>query len=488
MKTQDYPTVFERSRPGRRAALPPQAAEAKDVDLKALLGEENLRREPLRLPEVSELDLVRHYTGLANRQFSVDRNFYPLGSCTMKYNPKVHEVIAAQFVGLNPNQDPSTVQGALELMFRLQHDLAVITGMDAVTLQPAAGAHGEFTGILIIRQHFEALGQLAQRRVVLVPDSAHGTNPASAAMAGFEVREIPSAANGEVDFDALEGALGPDVAALMLTNPNTLGLFETGIERIARAAHSHGVQLYYDGANLNAIVGRARPGDMGFDVIHMNLHKTFTVPHGGGGPGTGPVAVKTHLAPYLPVPVVTQASDGQFRLDVNRPLSIGQTRSFYGNFLNLVRAYAYIRSLGVEGLRDVSGMAVLNANYLRVKVREAGFPEAHARVCMHEFVAQPPKGLKTLEVAKALLDYGMHPMTVYFPLVVPEAMMIEPTETESLETLDAFVEALADIKASWQVDPNALHDVPRTTPVGRLDEVKAAKRPVLRATLQDPSQ
>ncbi|HEX2863030.1 MAG TPA: aminomethyl-transferring glycine dehydrogenase subunit GcvPB [Deinococcales bacterium] len=481
---KDFPTIFERSRPGRRAAVPPQAALADGTDLAALLGEENLRRAPLRLPEVSELDLVRHYTGLAGRQFSVDANFYPLGSCTMKYNPKVHEVVAAEFTGLNPNQDPSTAQGALQLMHTLQHDLAVITGMDAVTLQPAAGAHGEFTGILIIRKHFETLGQLAQRRVVLVPDSAHGTNPASAAMAGFEVREIPSAANGEVDFDAFEAALGPDIAAVMLTNPNTLGLFETRIERIARAAHAHGVQLYYDGANLNAIVGRARPGDMGFDVIHMNLHKTFTVPHGGGGPGTGPVAVKAHLAPYLPVPVVTQGSDGTYHLDSDRPQSIGHTRSFYGNFSNLVRAYAYIRSLGPEGLRDVSGMAVLNANYLRVKVREAGFAEAHERTCMHEFVAQPPKGLRTLDVAKALLDHGVHPMTVYFPLVVPEAMMVEPTETESLETLDAFARALAEVKAAWEENPEALHAAPVTTPVGRLDEVTAAKRPILRARLE----
>jgi glycine dehydrogenase subunit 2 len=474
----DYPLIFERSKTGRRGVVPPQAELSRDVDLEALLGAENLRQKELPLPEVSELELVRHYTGLAHRQMSVDGNFYPLGSCTMKYNPKVNEVAAGLFTQLHPYQDPSTAQGALELLHTLASDLAQITGMDAVTLQPSAGAHGEFTGILMIRKYFEARGELEKRRVVIVPDAAHGTNPATAAMAGFDVVEIPGNARGEVDFDALEAALGHHVAAIMLTNPNTLGIFETRILEIAAAAHKHGVQLYYDGANTNAIVGRARPGDMGFDVIHLNLHKTFTVPHGGGGPGTGPVGVKAHLEPFLPTPVIGKADDA-YHLEFDRPQSIGRVRSFYGNFGNLVRAYTYIRSLGAEGLHDVSSMAVLNANYLRVKFQEIGFETAYSRVNMHEFVAVPPKGMKTLDVAKAMLDYGIHPMTVYFPLVVPEAMMVEPTETESLETMDAFVDVMRQIITRGKTEPEWLQHAPYTTAVRRLDEVTAAKKPLL---------
>jgi glycine dehydrogenase subunit 2 len=475
----DFPLIFERGKSGRRGVIPPQADLAKDANLEALLGAENLRQQALPLPEVSELELVRHYTGLAHRQMSVDGNFYPLGSCTMKYNPKVNEVAAGHFTQLHPYQDPSTAQGALELLHTLASDLAQITGMDAVTLQPAAGAHGEFTGILMIRKYFEEKGELEQRRVVIVPDAAHGTNPATAAMAGFDVVEIPGNDRGEVDFDALQSALGDHVAAIMLTNPNTLGIFETRILEIAKAAHAHGVQLYYDGANTNAIVGRARPGDMGFDVIHLNLHKTFTVPHGGGGPGTGPVGVKAHLEPFLPTPVIGKLEDGTFGLDFDRAQSIGRVRSFYGNFGNLVRAYTYIRSLGAEGLHDVSSMAVLNANYLRVRFQQIGFETAYSRVNMHEFVAVPPKGMKTLDVAKAMLDYGIHPMTVYFPLVVPESMMVEPTETESLETMDAFVDVMQDILERGKADPSWLHDAPYNTPVRRLDEVTAAKKPML---------
>jgi glycine dehydrogenase subunit 2 len=475
----DFPLIFERSKPGRRGVIPPQAILAQNVDLEALLGAENLRSSPPKLPEVSELDLVRHYTGLAQRQMSVDGNFYPLGSCTMKYNPKVNETAAAWFTDLHPYQAASTAQGGLELLYNLAHDLAQITGMDAVTLQPAAGAHGEFTGILMIRKFFEAKGELETRRVVIVPDGAHGTNPATAAMAGFEVQEIPSNDRGEVDLDALKAALGPHVAAIMLTNPNTLGLFETRILEIAKTAHEHGVQLYYDGANTNAIVGRARPGDMGFDVIHLNLHKTFTVPHGGGGPGTGPVGVKKHLEPFLPAPIIGRLQDGSFGLDLNRPQTIGRVRSHFGNFGNLVRAYTYIRSLGPEGLRDVSSMAVLNANYMRVKFKEIGLETAFDRVNMHEFVAVPPKGMKTLDLAKALLDYGVHPMTVYFPLIVSESMMVEPTETESLETCDAYVEILRQILERAKADPSYLEHAPYTTPVRRLDEVTAAKKPVL---------
>ncbi|MDQ3459309.1 MAG: aminomethyl-transferring glycine dehydrogenase subunit GcvPB [Deinococcota bacterium] len=473
---RDFPLIFERARPGRRAAQPPKAEE---TDLAALLGEENLRARPPRLPEVSELDLVRHYTQLAHRQFSIDGNVYPLGSCTMKYNPKVNEEAAKLFAELHPYQDPATVQGALELLYNLQGDLCAITGMDAVSLQPAAGAHGELTGILIIRAYHESRGEGQQRRVVICPDNAHGTNPATASMVGYDVLEVPTGKDGEVDLAAYRAALGPHIAAVMLTNPNTLGIFETNILTISRLAHEVGAQLYYDGANANAILGRARPGDMGFDVVHLNLHKTFTTPHGGGGPGTGPVGVKAHLKGFLPVPLIKRSGEG-FDYDYDLPATIGRMRSYYGNFGNLVRAYTYIRALGREGLKQVSSMAVLNANYLRVKMREAGFRVAFDRVNMHEFVAQPPAGLKTLDIAKALLDYGVHPMTVYFPLVVKEAMMVEPTETESLETLDDYAEILAEILERARGDEGWLAGAPYHTPVRRLDEVRAARKPVLR--------
>ncbi len=475
---KDFPLIFERSQPGRRAATPPKPA---GESLETLLGAEHLRAAPPKLPEVSELELVRHYTQLAHRQFSIDGNFYPLGSCTMKYNPKVNEETAKLFADVHPNADPDAVQGALELLYNLQYDLAEITGMDAITLQPAAGAHGELAGILMIRAYHEYNGEGQQRRIVIVPDAAHGTNPATATMVGYDVKEVPTAPNGEVDLGALKAVLGPDVAAIMLTNPNTLGLFETNILEIAHLAHEVGAQLYYDGANANAIVGRARPGDMGFDVVHLNLHKTFTTPHGGGGPGTGPIGVKTHLRGFLPSPIIKKEGE-RFSFDYDQPHSIGRMRSFHGNFGNLVRAYTYIRALGRDGLAQISERAVLNANYLRVKLNEVGFKTAFDRINMHEFVAQPPKGMKTLDVAKALLDYGMHPMTMYFPLVVKEAMMVEPTETESLETMDAFVAVMAEVLKRAEADPNFLKDAPYTTPVRRLDEVKAARKPVLRYT------
>jgi glycine dehydrogenase subunit 2 len=477
----DFPLIFERSRPGRRGVRPPRVD---GPPLAELLGEEALRATPPRLPEVSELDLVRHYTQMAHRQVSIDATVYPLGSCTMKYNPKVHEDAAARFLDVHPEQDPEGAQGILELLWTLQRDLAVVTGMDHVSLQPAAGAHGELTGILMIRAFHEANGEGDQRRTVIVPDAAHGTNPATAGMVGYRVVEVPTAADGEVDLDALRAALGPDTAAVMLTNPSTVGIFETRIVEIAEAAHAVGAQLYYDGANLNAIVGKARPGDMGFDVVHLNLHKTFTTPHGGGGPGTGPVGVKAHLEPFLPRPTIGRDGD-RFGLDDDRPRSIGRVRSWYGNVGNLVRAYAYLRSLGPDGLADVAEKAVLNANYLRVRMREAGYASAFERPCMHEFVARPPEGIRTLDVAKALLDEGMHPMTVYFPLVVKEAMMVEPTETESLETLDAYADALGRILARAGEDPGYLAQAPRTTPVRRLDEVAAARTPVLRWTPPD---
>ncbi len=426
---------------------------------------------------------MRHYTQLAHRQFSIDGNVYPLGSCTMKYNPKVNEETAKLFTELHPYADPDSVQGALELLYNLQNDLSSITGMDAVSLQPAAGAHGELTGILIIRAYHEANGEGEQRRVVIVPDGAHGTNPATAKMVGYDVVEVPTGEDGEVDLDAFKETLGPDTAAVMLTNPNTLGLFETNILEISRAAHEAGAQLYYDGANTNAIVGRARPGDMGFDVVHLNLHKTFTTPHGGGGPGTGPVGVKAHLRDFLPAPLIKKEGE-RFDFEYDLPQSIGRMRSFYGNFGNLVRAYTYIRALGKEGLKQVSGMAVLNANYLRVKMQEAGFKTAFERINMHEFVSQPPGDLKTMDIAKALLDYGVHPMTVYFPLVVKEAMMVEPTETESLETLDAYAAILAEVLERAEEDPDFLEHAPYHTPVRRLDEVTAARKPVLRHTFE----
>ncbi|AEB11538.1 aminomethyl-transferring glycine dehydrogenase subunit GcvPB [Marinithermus hydrothermalis] len=471
-----FPLIFERSKPGRRGVRPVRAPE---VDLAALLGEENLRETPPRLPEVDELSLVRHYTGLSRRQIGVDTSFYPLGSCTMKYNPKVNEAAAALFSDLHPYQDPDSAQGALELMYELQRYLAEITGMDAVTLQPAAGAHGELTGILIIRAYHAARGEHDQRRVVLVPDSAHGSNPATASMAGYEVREIPSGPDGEVDLEALKRELGSHVAAIMLTNPNTLGLFERQILEIARAAHAAGALLYYDGANLNAIMGWARPGDMGFDVVHLNLHKTFSVPHGGGGPGSGPVGVKQHLEPFLPVPTVRKEGD-RFVLDYDRPQSIGQVRSFYGNMGALVRAYTYIRLLGAEGLKRSAALAVLNANYLKERLKDEGYRIPYDRTCMHEFVAQPPEGLRTLDIAKALLDEGYHPPTVYFPLIVKEALMVEPTETESKETLEAYAEVLGRIARRGLEDPEWIQGAPYRTPVRRLDEVSANRKPKLR--------
>jgi glycine dehydrogenase subunit 2 len=475
-RSDSFPLIFERSSPGRRAARPPVTEGA---DMAALLGSEHLRHEPPRLPEVAELDLVRHYTQLAHRQFSIDGNVYPLGSCTMKYNPKLHEDVAERFLHHHPYQDEASAQGVLQVLFELQRDLEAITGMHQVSLQPAAGAHGELAGILMIRAYHMANGEGESRRTVICPDGAHGTNPATASMAGYDVVEVPTGASGEVDVAAFTAALGPHVAAVMLTNPNTLGLFETQIVEIARLAHEVGAQLYYDGANLNAIVGRARPGDMGFDVVHLNLHKTFTTPHGGGGPGTGPVGVKAHLAPYLPAPRVVHTADG-YRLEEARARSIGRLRSFYGNVGNLVRAWAYIRRLGLEGLRRVSSMAVLNANYLRVRMKEAGYRVAFDRVNMHEFVAQPPAGVRTLDVAKALLDYGVHPMTVYFPLIVRESMMVEPTETESLETLDAYAAVLGEVLERAAADPAYLAGAPRTTPVRRLDETTAARKPILR--------
>ncbi len=471
--------IFEKSTSCARCTEMP-ALDVPEVDLDELLAL-RARREPPALPEVTEVDIARHYEHLAGVNFGVDSGFYPLGSCTMKYNPKVDEVACRMpgFAGVHPYQAESTVQGVLELMYGLQESLAEVAGLPAVTLQPAAGAHGEFTGLMCIRAYHTANGDA--RRRVIIPDSAHGTNPATVAMCGYEVTTIPSDECGGIDLDALHAALGPDVAALMLTNPNTLGLFDDNILEITRMVHGAGALAYCDGANLNAILGKARPGDMGFDALHINLHKTFATPHGGGGPGAGPVAVSDALAPFLPGPVVTPAEDAFTLVMPSR--SIGRVRSFHGNVGVLVRAYAYIRALGAAGLVDVSEQAVISANYLKERLKGA-YDLPYDRPCMHEFVLSGRRqkrenGVRTLDIAKRLLDYGVHPPTIYFPLIVEEAIMIEPTETESLETLDAFAAAMLAIAEEAASDPAALHDAPTTTPVRRLDEARAVKQPEL---------
>jgi glycine dehydrogenase subunit 2 len=491
----DTLTIFERGAPGRRAFHCP-ALDVPAVDPGELLPAHLLRGEGPRLPEVSEPELVRHYVRLSKRNFDLDSGFYPLGSCTMKHNPRLHERVAALpgHARLHPLQDPARAQGALELMWRLQGALAEIAGLPHVCLQPSAGSHGELAGVLLARAFHEARGEV--RTKVLAPDTAHGTNPATVTMAGLEVVPLATNAAGGVDLDDLRARVGPDVACLMLTNPNTLGLFDPHIEEIARLVHDAGAVLYYDGANLNAVMGLSRPGDMGFDIVHFNLHKSFTQPHGGGGPGSGPIAVSERIAPFLPLPVVVRREDGTFDLDFGSghvgSKSIGRLRGFQGNYGCFVRAYAYICSLGAEGLRDASETAVLNANYLLARLRQLGvaelLPLAYGELCMHEFVLSggPMKRelqIRTLDLAKRLLDFGFHPPTVYFPLLVEEALMVEPTETETRETLDAFAEALAEILREAAEDPEIARTAPHTTPVRRLDEVGAAKRPVIRQAL-----
>jgi glycine dehydrogenase subunit 2 len=474
--------IFERSRPGRRAIDLP-AADVPVEELSSLIPAAFLRQEPAGLPEVSQLDLVRHFTELSNRTFGVDSGFYPLGSCTMKYNPKINEDVAAipGLAVLHPLEDVEDTQGALKLMFNLQTMLAEIAGMDAVTLQPVAGAHGELTGLKLIRAYHRHHGE--NRTKVLVPDSAHGTNPATVTVCGMEAVEIKSHPDGAIDLDALRAAVGTDTAALMLTNPSTLGLFEKNICAVTEIVHAAGGLVYYDGANANAIMGVTRPGDMGFDVVHFNLHKTFSTPHGGGGPGAGPVGVKKILEPFLPIPVVIQDEQELYGFDEQRPLSIGRMHAFYGNFGVLVRAYAYIRTMGAAGLRQVSEDAVLNANYCLTRLRDV-YHAPFDRFCMHECVLtsknQNPQGIRTLDIAKRLLDYGVHPPTIYFPLIVQEALMIEPTETESLETLDAFIAIMRKIAEEAEKTPDVIKQAPSTTVVGRLDEATAARRPNLR--------
>jgi len=475
-------TIFEKSRPGRRAGTVP-AAGVPERPLDELLPPALRRAAPARLPEVAEVDIVRHYTELSMLNYGVDTGAYPLGSCTMKYNPKINERVAALegFRGLHPYQPDELAQGALELLWTLDRWLAEISGLQRATLQPAAGAHGELTGLLVIRACHAAQGRDPKR--VLIPDTAHGTNPASVVMAGYEPVTVHSDARGGVDLEELRGLLDADVAALMLTNPNTLGVFDENIVEIARLVHEAGGLLYYDGANSNAVLGVSRPGDMGFDVVHFNTHKTFSTPHGGGGPGAGPIVVRDILVPFLPVPLVERRDDGAFFLDFDRPQSIGRVRTFVGNVGVLVRAYTYIRALGPDGLRRVSDMAVLNANYVLEGVRDL-FAVPYERRCMHEFVASatPLKehGVRALDVAKRLLDYGLHPPTTYFPLIVDEALMIEPTETESKESLDHLVAAFRAIVNEAKTDPDLLRAAPTRMPVRRLDEAEAARRPVLR--------
>lgn len=480
MKT-DKALIHELSKPGRTAYSLP-ACDVPVVELSRLIPSGMLRTEPAELPEVYEVDVIRHYTELSRRNFGVDNGFYPLGSCTMKYNPKLNEEVAqyAGFANIHPYQPEESIQGALELMYELQRDLAALTGMDEVTLQPAAGAHGEWTGLMMIRAYHEQRGEV--RTKVIVPDSSHGTNPASATAAGFETVTIRSNERGLVDLEELRAAAGSDTAALMLTNPSTLGLFEAQIVEIARIVHDAGGLLYYDGANSNAIMGIARPGDMGFDVVHLNLHKTMSTPHGGGGPGAGPVGVKQELAAFLPAPTVVKRTDGTYGLGGGGEDSIGRVKAFYGNFGILVRAYAYIRSYGPEGLRRVSECAVLNANYMMRRLApyyEIPFPG----ICKHEFVlsGKPLKkfGIRTLDIAKRLLDFGYHPPTVYFPLTVEECMMIEPTETESKDTLDAFIDTMIRIAREAEEHPERLLNAPHHTVVKRLDETQAARNPVL---------
>jgi glycine dehydrogenase subunit 2 len=481
------PLSFELSRP---AVDPPRLpdAEVGGASPADVLPKEALRSKPPGLPRLSEPEIMRHYSRMASLNYSISENFYPLGSCTMKYNPVVNEAAAALpgFAGLHPYQDEETVQGALELMWRLEQALCAIVGVERVTLQPAAGAHGEWTALRMIRAYQHSKGE--ERTEVLVPDSAHGTNPASAALSGFQVVEVSSGGDGRISLADLESKLSPRTAALMLTNPNTLGLFEREILDIAELVHSTGAMLYYDGANLNAFMGICRPGDMGFDAVHMNLHKTFTTPHGGGGPGAGPVGVKSELVPFLPAPTVERA-DGHLTLDYRRPQSIGRVRSFYGNFGMLVRAYTYILAMGGDGLSQASQDAVLSANYLRTLVA-ADLEMPHDGPCMHEFVASAHNlsedGVRALDIAKALLDREFYAPTVYFPLVVPEAIMVEPTETESKGTLDAFARAIKEIVAQARTDPQSLHDEPKNLPVGRLDEVAAARR--INAYLQGLSE
>jgi len=476
-------TIFEKSSPGRRGGTLKSDAYS-DATATTSLPSSYRRSAPANLPEVSELELIRHLTNLSRKNFGIDVGFYPLGSCTMKYNPRLNEKASAMpgFAQIHPHQAPVEVQGALELMWHLQNYLCEIFGMDHFTLQPAAGAQGEYTGLLIMKKYLEDTGQLATRRVIVIPDQAHGTNPASAAMAGFDIVTIPSTTAGKVDVAALRAHCNEHLAGIMLTNPNTLGLFETDILEIQQAVHEAGGLLYYDGANGNAILGITRPGDMGFDIVHSNLHKTFSTPHGGGGPGSGPVGVKARLAKYLPAPTIIKVED-HYELHTS-PDTIGRVKSHFGNFGMHVRAYAYIRYHGPDGLKRVSEMAVLNANYLMRQLQDR-YELPYDETCMHEFVLSADRqkdatGVRALDIGKALMDRGIHAPTVYFPLIVHEAMMIEPTETEPKESLDYFIACMREIADLADTDPDAVKAAPVTLPITRPDETTAARNPNLR--------
>lgn len=476
--------IFEEGNEGRKLSLLPKC----DVP-KTEVPESLKRKSKLHLPQVSENEISRHYTKLAGRAHGVNNGFYPLGSCTMKYNPKVNEIAASLngFTRVHPLQSESTVQGSMEVIKLVENTLSEITGMNAFTLQPAAGAHGEFTGLLLIKAYHTDRKD-DKRTKIIVPDSAHGTNPASAAMCGYEVVSIPSQEDGCVDLDALRAAVGDDTAGLMLTNPNTVGLFDKNIREITKIVHDAGGLCYYDGANLNAIMGQARPGDMGFDAVHINLHKTFSTPHGGGGPGSGPVGCKEFLAQFLPGHYVSGDEKNGYKY-VCQPKTIGAVKQFHGNFLVIVRALTYMLMLGKEGIPEASANAVLNANYMRVKLSDV-YTMAYNTTCMHEFVMSLEKldnetGISAMDVAKGLLDYGIHPPTMYFPMIVEEALMVEPTETEPREVLDEAIEVFHKIYKQAQSDPAALHAAPHDTVIGRPDEVKAARNPVVRYVWDD---
>ncbi len=479
--------IFEKGAPGRRAATMPKM-DVPTESLEDMIPGNLLRETPALLPEVSEIEVVRHYTHLSQRNFSVDTGFYPLGSCTMKYNPKLNEDMAALpgFAHIHPLQPESTVQGAIQLMYELEQYLAEISGMTRVTLQPSAGAHGELTGLMLIKAYHQSQGE-AHRNLVLIPDNAHGTNPASATLADYRAVEVKSdMQTGGIDMEHLKALLesnGPNIAAIMMTNPNTLGLFDANIAEIARRVHEIGGQLYYDGANANAVLGITRPGDMGFDVVHFNLHKTCSTPHGGGGPGAGPIGVSSHLVPFLPSPMPAKNDDGYYWEDTG-PQSIGKVRANKGNFGVLVRAYTYIRSNGPDGLKHVSESAILNANYLKHEL-SSDYDVAYPQTCQHEFVLTAERqkdehGVTALDIAKRLLDFGMYAPTVYFPLIVHEALMVEPTETETRETLDSFVSVMNQIAEETRTNPEIVKTAPHTTVVGRLDQALAARKPNLR--------
>jgi glycine dehydrogenase subunit 2 len=476
--------IFEKSKAGRRAGKIPRP----DLPVPEIPAELR-RRHPPRLPELAEPEIVRHFTALADRTFGVDTGFYPLGSCTMKHNPRVNERVVAVpgFRDLHPLQEEDGAQGALELMWRLQEILAEVCGLGSVSLQPAAGSQGELTGLMLMRAYFADRGEGEQRKTVITADTAHGTNPASVTMAGFALQKVETDARGNLDLDDLRAKVNEETAGLMLTNPSTLGLFDEHIEEVATIFHDAGALLYYDGANLNAVCGISRPGDMGFDIVHINLHKTFSQPHGGGGPGGGPIVVRDILEPFLPVPAVVREGD-RFRLDYDRPKSIGKVRGYTGPFGVFVRSYAFIRTYG-PALREMSEAAVLNANYMLARLRDA-YELPFDRLCMHEFVLSArglkrEHGITALDVAKRLMDYGFHPPTIYFPLIVPEALMIEPTETEAKETLDAFCDAMLEIARDAAENPELLKEAPHHRPVRRLDEVKAAKRAIVRYRFDD---